>query len=194
MGINPISLKGNWKEGFALDKHTISSKYLGEDEWGHAQFNTKRSEIGQLVYQLKYDQNKNIINEIMKLISPFLLDWKIANKVDAVIPVPPSKKDRSFQPVYELSNCIAYFINKPVIITMLFKNSNIQIKGISNNEKHKSISGTITRNDEFSKKVNVLIIDDLYKTGETLSEVVNVLKTDPNVYDIYVLTMTKTRR
>ena len=28
----PIRLPGRWREGYALDVHTVSSAYLGEDE------------------------------------------------------------------------------------------------------------------------------------------------------------------
>ena len=30
--INPIKIYGEWKEGYAMDLHTISSEYLGENE------------------------------------------------------------------------------------------------------------------------------------------------------------------
>lgn len=30
----PIKLNGIWNEGYALDYHTISSEYLGEDPFG----------------------------------------------------------------------------------------------------------------------------------------------------------------
>ncbi len=47
-------LEGNWVAGFAFDLHTLSSEYLGQDEYGHDRYNNTRSEIGELVYQLKY--------------------------------------------------------------------------------------------------------------------------------------------
>lgn len=33
--VNPMRIPGRWVEGFALDYHTTSSTYLGEDEFGH---------------------------------------------------------------------------------------------------------------------------------------------------------------
>lgn len=35
MSISPIKLIGNWDEGYALDKHIISSIPIGEDVYGH---------------------------------------------------------------------------------------------------------------------------------------------------------------
>ena len=37
-----------------LDKHTLSSTYLGDDEFGHPRFDTKRSEVAEALYQVKY--------------------------------------------------------------------------------------------------------------------------------------------
>ena len=44
---------GKWKEGFSLDLHTLSSVFIGDDEFGHPRFDTRRSEIGELLYKLK---------------------------------------------------------------------------------------------------------------------------------------------
>jgi hypothetical protein len=51
--VHPAPIDGPWIEGFVLDRHVISSVpigYLGE----HMQFETIRSALGELVYQLKY--------------------------------------------------------------------------------------------------------------------------------------------
>ncbi len=44
---------GKWKQGFALDLHTLSSIPLGYNEFGHMQFETTRSEVGELLLKLK---------------------------------------------------------------------------------------------------------------------------------------------
>ena len=78
--INPIELRGPWKEGYALDYHSFSSEYLGVDQYGHDIFETVRSDIGQLVYDLKYQGIITKADEIIKLITPFLMKWSISNK------------------------------------------------------------------------------------------------------------------
>ncbi len=52
--INPKKIKSDQFEGYTLDIHTISSDFLGYDGYGHAQFDTQRSEMGELLYRLKY--------------------------------------------------------------------------------------------------------------------------------------------
>jgi hypothetical protein len=43
---------GKWREGFALDLQTLSSIFIGHDEFGHPRFETTRPEIGELLYKL----------------------------------------------------------------------------------------------------------------------------------------------
>jgi len=191
--INPIVLKGLWKEGYALDYHSLSSEYIGVDQWGHDRYETTRSDIGQLIYDLKYKGNITKVDEIIELIAPFLTSWDISNIINCIIPIPPSKKEREFQPVIEISKKISALINKPVLLDVIEKNSSTQSKDLGSAEKNK-IAGSISKNRTFKKSVSILLIDDLYQTGRTLDETIRVLKTDPNVQNIYVLTMTKTRR
>ncbi len=191
--INPKRLRGAWKEGYALDYHTLSSEYLGVDQWGHDRYDTTRSDIGQLVYELKYQGDIDKADEILKLIAHFLIKWNITNKIDCIIPIPPSKKERKFQPVIEISKVIAAFLNKPLLTNIIEKNSSIQSKDLVSDEKDK-ITGSIVKSRTFKKELSILLIDDLYQTGSTLNEVTKILKSDPKVQNIYVLTMTKTRR
>jgi len=189
-----IELKGKWKKGYAIDKHIISSIYVGEDEYGHPMFDTKRSEIGELVYQLKYQKKKNIINDIMVLVKPLLDDWQIGAKVDIIIPIPPSDISRAFQPVFIIAQAISDYLNIPMSTQVLKKSKHEQLKNASINEKSDLIKGSITKDKNFKKKVNILLVDDLFESGATLNEAVDVLKSDINVANVYVLTMTKTGR
>lgn len=189
--VNPIVLNGNWIEGFAMDYHSVYSNYLGVDDWGREQFDTTRTEIGQLLYELKYQSALSNVTEIVNLISPFLEGWKIANKIDYIIPVPPSKQ-RKLQPVYELCKGIGQQIKRRVLQDVIIKNSTTQSKNLGTSQKDE-ITGSIIKNKRFKKKVNLLIIDDLYQSGKTLNETTNILKNDLNVGNIYILTMTKTR-
>ncbi|KJF28200.1 hypothetical protein TZ02_04685 [Clostridium aceticum] len=193
MKINPIKINGEWEEGFALDVHTLSSEYLGEDECGRKQFDTIRSDIGQLVYELKYSCNKSKVDDIINLISPFLKEWNIGEKIDIIIPVPPSKLERAFQPVFEITDALSNVLGISTHTGVLEKTNRTECKELSSVEKNK-IAGTIQLMKRFTREVNILLVDDLYQSGTTLKDATKALKKDSNVKKVYVLTMTKTRR
>ncbi len=54
MKVNIRKLTGNSNDGYALDKHIISSTFTGYNAFGHPQFDTQRTEVGEAVFQLKY--------------------------------------------------------------------------------------------------------------------------------------------
>src|SRR2546428_13583399 len=56
--MDPKTIPGPWVEGFTLDRHTVSSLPIGVTPGGHTQFQTTRTELGELVYQLKYGGEK----------------------------------------------------------------------------------------------------------------------------------------
>ena len=57
----------------------------------------------------------------------------------------------------------------------------------------KSVANTIKMNYNLDKKVNILLVDDLYSSGMTMKECCKVLKQDKNVNKIYCLAMTRTK-
>jgi hypothetical protein len=71
--INPQRIDGNWHSGIALDVHTISSTHLGVNEAGQHAYDTKRSELGELLYRLKYGGDISAAPEIIDAGSAFLL-------------------------------------------------------------------------------------------------------------------------
>ena len=99
---------------------------------GHNIFDTTRTDIGQLLYKLKYKANISKVAEIISLIKPFLLQWGIADKIDIILPIPSSKKDRAFQPVTEISRAISEVLGKTMYVDIMQNNSTIKSKDLSN--------------------------------------------------------------
>lgn len=131
VAIHPIALKGNWSSGFALDLHSQSSECLGDDEFGHTHFATIRSEIGELIFRLKYRSDKTGFNIIVDRVVEFIQkEWKISSEIDMLIPVPPSDDSRSFQPVIELANEIAKKLRIPVSSALKKVRTTPQIKNL----------------------------------------------------------------
>src|SRR5258707_1200702 len=104
VNVSPKVLAGPWKAGFALDVQIVSSTYIGDNQYGHPQFDSKRSDIGELLYQLKYNSDKSTIAPIAETAVVFIKEQKWA--IDVVVPVPPSRF-RAHQPVLAIGQAIA---------------------------------------------------------------------------------------
>ena len=186
--LKPTRIYGEWDEGIVLDYHMLKSIFLGYDENGKEKFENTRTELGELIYKLKYQKDISCLSKIINLVKDTLDEWNIKEKIDVVIPTPPSKGQRIYQPVFEISKEIAKILKKKCETDILLKEGSLQAKDGNN------IIGTIKNNKKFKNKVNVLVVDDLFSTGATLNEVCKTLKKDENINKIYCLVMTKTRR
>lgn len=185
--LNPVRIYGAWDEGIVLDNHMLKSVFLGYDENGKEKFENTRTEIGELIYKFKYQKDKDSLLKIMNLIEDILDKWQLKEKIDIVIPVPPSNKAREYQPVFEIAKEIAKYLEKECKLDILSKESNLQVKDGYN------ISGMIKQTTKLEQQCNILIIDDLYSSGATLNETCKILRKDSNVKNIYCLAMTKTK-
>jgi predicted amidophosphoribosyltransferase len=100
--IQPTEIKGSWDKGYVLDRHTISSTMIGYNEFGHPEFDTQRSPLGESVYRLKYKGDRNAIPSIVEAVVLFLQGRAI--HADVIVPMPPSKLQRPYQPVIEIAS------------------------------------------------------------------------------------------
>ena len=185
-------LEGNWVNGFAFDLHSISSEYVGEDQYGHDRYNTIRSEMGELIYQLKYQHDSKAVTKIVDMFKKI----KGIEKVDYIIPIPPSKSDRLEQPVFSIATEFGRRFGIVVLLDVLGKTKGSQeLKGITNpDERQEAIKNSmhIAKHYDLSGKT-ILLIDDLYRSGSTLNVATDLLYSEEHVKQVYVLTMTKTR-
>jgi competence protein ComFC len=192
--IHPKRIMGNWKEGFALDFHTLTSEYIGDDEYGHPQFETTRSEIGELLYGLKYKKDKSVLAEIVTIATEFikLRNWAL----DLVVAVPLSRKGRAFQPVPPVAEGIARALGIDVCIDCVIKvKETPELKRIFDFEKRlRILEDAFDVRDPVVTGRTVLLFDDLYRSGATLNAVTRVLLEQGKARNVYALTLTMTRR
>ena len=188
MSINPITIDGNWDMGYVLDDHVLSSVPIGENAYGRMEFDTIRTELGELLFQYKYRYKQGCLEKIVELIKPSLDTWAELKEVDVVLPVPPTKQ-RSTQPATEIARFIAEHIEASFIDDILEKTSSKQAKDVSGTEDNVNVG--IIAKQKAKREHTILLVDDLYGTGNTMRECVAVLREDPKLKKIYVLAMTK---
>jgi predicted amidophosphoribosyltransferase len=187
-----IKIHGNWKKGIALDLHTKSSEYLGLDEFGHDRFETIRTEMGELVYKLKYKSDLSVVPQIVNAIV------KIGGieKMDYIIPVPPSNIHRRFQPVFIIAEELSRKIDVELATDLILKiRETPELKNITDDKERDNITrDAFSLNDTYDLSgLKVLILDDLYRSGTTLRAITSLLHEEGKVKNVYVVTLTKTR-
>ena len=114
--------------------------------------------------------------------------------LNAIIPIPPSDTNRSFQPVTEIAAKIGILLNRPVHADYLTKvKRTVLLKNLSDIEsKRAEIQGAFVVQSQALEKRWVLLFDDLYDSGATLTEATNVLYEQGRVRHVFVLTLTRT--
>ncbi|RMD68973.1 MAG: ComF family protein [Cyanobacteria bacterium J149] len=189
MKLNPTGIYGSCWSGVALDWHTLSS--VPRSDGG---FDTTRSELGEALYQLKYRLDRSKIEPLATVVAEYIKKSKIYTDLKAIIAVPPSK-DRSFQPVLQLANAIGMKTSLSVPKDYLLKvKKTSSLKDVEDvNLRKQELQGAFRVIDQRYAGKTLLVFDDLYRSGETLNAVCNVLQEYGNVNTIYTLTITRTR-
>jgi len=60
--IDPMKLPGPWADGYVLERqHTLTSDFVGHDSFGNPQFDTKRSELGELKNVFDYQERLTLL-------------------------------------------------------------------------------------------------------------------------------------
>lgn len=188
--INPRKIDGPWKEGYALDQHSLKSEYVGDNEFGHPQFETTRTEIGELLFKLKYRNDQTVITDLTNAAAALLAKWK--PDVDLVIPVTPSRV-RAKQPVFLVGAEIAKRLN------ILFSSDYVtrrealpELKNVNREERVKLLKGAHDIQKDKVKGRKILLFDDLFQSGSTMSAIATALL-EAGAKQVVALTLTRTQ-
>lgn len=190
--IHPKEIKGSWDRGYVLDAHTISSTMIGYNEFGHPEFDTVRSPLGELVYRLKYRGDKSTMLSIVEAITEFMKTYNI--NPDVVVPMPPSRLKRSFQPVIEVGTELAKTLGIIVNTTSLKKEKPTQeMKDVGDfSARVATLEAAFVSARDLEGRT-VLLLDDLYQSGATMNVAARILKSQGLVKSVYALALTRTR-
>ena len=187
----PRKILGKWSAGFALDLHTLSSNYIGDDEFGHPQFDTQRSEIGELLYQLKNRGDQTTVPTIVRAVHSLMNKWK--PPVEILVPVPPSTP-RPVQPVLVLAEAVSEQLQVPLENCVRRTRNVPQLKNIYDlDERAKLLENLHEVDRPVTRGKSVLLFDDLYRSGATMNAITTELSDTGEASAVFALTITKTR-
>ena len=181
-----INYKGNII--YILDDHIIYSKYIGKNDYGHDEYSTERTKLGENIYRLKYKDDIKTTNYILEEIEKNIHINNI-NNINCIVSA-PFTEERKIQPVVHISKKLSEKLNLEYK-NVLIKNSNIKAKDVKDSKNF--IKGIECIADNLSG--NILLIDDLYGTGNTIKECIDQLKNkNKNIKMIYTICLTKTKK
>ncbi len=185
-------IKGAWKKGYALDVQTLSSTLIGYSDTGRARFDTKRSEIGELLYKLKYRADKSAVDPIAIAAATLLTKWKPGPQL--IVPVPPSTT-RAVPPVLLVAQALAKLGKIPCIdCVKTTREPTKQLKNVTDlEERKKLLDGLYSVDPAVTKEKRILLLDDLYRSGATMNAVTETLLGHGKAASVVALAITCTR-
>jgi competence protein ComFC len=188
--IDPREIKGRWHKGVALDVQTLSSTLIGVNEYGHNIYDTERSELGELVYRVKYKGDASAVPPIVETVVDFLTKPPTFN---LIVPAPASTP-RTIPPVITIARGIGNALGVPVIECVTPTRATSQLKDVSDPEQRKAlIDGLYAVDAAHTQGKIILLFDDLYRSGTTLNAIAGILYEEGGAAEVLALTLTCTR-
>jgi len=192
VAIHPVRIPGRWRDGRALDVHTVSSAYVGDDEFGHPRFETQRSAIGDLLYRLKYRADRAVIPEVAEAAAAYVKAW--CPEAEVLVPVPPSR-ERAVQPVLTIGEAIAARLGMEFLPDCVRRSRDVpQLKDVFDyDERWRLLDGLHEVHGLKVEGRRILLFDDLFRSGATLNAVTSALYDEGHALQVHALTLTRTR-
>ena len=191
MQLNPRPLQGTWDDGCVLDRHVTSSEFVGYNESGHPQFESTRTELGELLYRLKYRGDQSAVAPIAQAACDFVRGWNPG--IDIIVPASPSK-NRAVQPLFQIAHELGRLLDLPVDKTSVRKTkATPELKNLDYAQRVELLKGAHAIEGEGLKGQRVLLLDDLYQSGATMNALARLIKESGGASAVFALALTRTR-
>ena len=160
---------------FYIDKQ--NNNYFNE----HMYVFRYEGEIRELILKYKFKEKVHIYKTIVNFLLKNKKFVEFIKKYDIIIPIPISRKrykERGFNQSLLIAKGIAKKTNLKLEEDTIFKIKNIiEQSKLDKNQREQNVKNVykIRKTNKISKE-NVLIIDDIYTTGNTVTECAKTLK------------------
>lgn len=185
-------IQGNWDQGYSLDKHIVSSTPVGYNNYGHMQFDTLRTEVGEAVFQVKYRSDYSHVQPLAQAIIDGV--GHALTDISFVSPMPASRP-RQRQPVYEVAREVARLLGVPYVDSFIQKvKSTGAMKDLGGRaDREEALRGCFAVNEGAlnNGSWSILLVDDLYDTGASLEAVCDVIRQSAKIRRIFVVALTR---
>ncbi len=191
---NPRKIYGSWSDGYVLDLHSTGSTYIGDNEFGHPQFETHRTGIGELLFRLKYRSDETAVAELVEAALIFIKKWGVQPSI--IVPVPPTRTHRKLQPVIHLADGLGAKLKILATHNAIRKQKQFaELKNVYDGEaRRKLLEGAFDVNSSRVKGHRVLLVDDLYRSGATMNAIAAVLlRSSADAVFAFAFTQTRSR-
>jgi len=139
----------------------------------------KYTELGRDVFRYKYDGRTQLARPLADRLERAIASHPELNADDVIVPVPPSERDRSHEPVVGLAKALDAYHGRRVALEALVKSRQTQKQKELETMvgKRENVRGAFhVAQPELIRGRRVLLLDDFVDSGETLNECARVLK------------------
>lgn len=174
-----------------LDLHSTGSTLLGHNEFGHPEFETHRTEMGELLYRLKYRGEASALTEILDVAEAFIRSWGV--RFSMIVPVPPTAA-RRVQPLFQVADGLGARFQLQVRRIGKSSQGHEQLKNVYDfDERRRLLEDAFVVNSPEVEGERILLLDDLYRSGATLNAAAEALA-KAGAAAVFAMALTKTRK
>ena len=114
--------------------------------------------------------------------------------IDLIVPVPPTKR-RKYPPVLLVATALSERLHVPVRTDCIVRvKRTAQLKDLLEYDKRMAeLDGAFTVATAQTEGKEILLFDDLFRSGATTSTITNLLKKEGKAKAVRLLTLTRTR-
>ncbi|GAB6179388.1 ComF family protein [Desulfotomaculum defluvii] len=149
--------------------------------------------LREAIHSLKYKGRKTLVPMLGQLLLAVVLQQPEMQKIDAVIPVPMSRRrmrQRGFNQAALLAQEVAQGLQKPLLLSALTKPvETLPQTGLNKTQRQENLKGAFRVQEPLQiKDKNLLIVDDVFTTGSTVAAVTQTLHSQ-GAGKLYVITL-----
>jgi predicted amidophosphoribosyltransferase len=187
VGTNARRIYGPWIDGFTLDRHSVGL---------YSRWNPHRTELGELIHRLKYENDAGALAPIVDTIENFIRNrWEELPPVDCLVPAPPSVMRLGIQPATEIARALAVRLGAQFTEDAVSRlRAASPVKRIPfGSSRRQALRDAIQKGPGDVRNKCVLVIDDFTQTLSTLGRVTDVLIEEGDASEVYALGLVSTR-